>query len=550
MSTYKRPGVYTTETLAGPITQNTTSSPSTGGFMGESLRGPTQRAFQCNSWSDYVRYFGGFNKDVPSILANPYLPYGVYSFFANGGNVCWVQRIANSSTSGGTVVGATAFATLLDSAATGQPTLNVYAYSPGVWTASSLPPATSNPGVWGNRLYVTVTPGVIGGTPTGRFNLTVLYGGNTPAFTVETWTDLSMVNTDPRYAPRIINDAVQGSAYITGVDMLSSSGAPNNSPMAVTAQLSSGTDPSSVANANPTPATDYTNALTYGSAPFDKIPGVLNFALPGCSTSAYVGPAGAYASARPGTFLAIDTAIAQTPAAAISATQALGANVVGSSYNAVYYPWLVCSDASSSSLQATITLPPSGAVIGQMAATDTAVGVWKAPAGIQNVLANVVQSERLLSNSDLDSLNVANVNALKTLPNGQVVIFGARTQEYGYASLYVPVRRTLNYIESSLTDLVQFAVFQPNDALLWTQISASCSGFLAGLWGQNAFPGTTSAKAYYVICDDTNNTSQTIAQGLVQVTVGVALLIPAEFVVLNITQFQNSGATTVTTSAA
>jgi phage tail sheath protein FI len=116
----------------------------------------------------------------------------------------------------------------------------------------------------------------------------------------------------------------------------------------------------------------------------------------------------------------------------------------------------------------------------------------------------------------------------------------------GYASIYVPIRRTLNYIEASLSQLLEFSLFQPNDALLWTSIAAIGNQFLAGLWGQNAFAGNNSTQAYYVICNSSNNTPQTISQGIVNTTVGVALLYPAEFINLTIAQFQSTGATTVT----
>jgi phage tail sheath protein FI len=177
---------------------------------------------------------------------------------------------------------------------------------------------------------------------------------------------------------------------------------------------------------------------------------------------------------------------------------------------------------------------------------DTTAGVWVAPAGLQTVLTNVVQAERPLAPSDMASLNLGNVNALRTRANGQVVIWGTRTMQAGYATLYVPIRRTLNYIESSLVHLLEFAVFQPNDQLLWTQISAICNNFLSGLYAQNAFPGQNASTSYYVTCDATNNTPQTISQGIVNTTIGVALLYPAEFISLLIAQFQSTGQTTVT----
>jgi hypothetical protein len=181
---------------------------------------------------------------------------------------------------------------------------------------------------------------------------------------------------------------------------------------------------------------------------------------------------------------------------------------------------------------------------------DITNGVWYAPAGTGTALAGVVQAERQLAPSDLNALNISNVNAIKTQPDGSILIWGTRTMEKGYASLYVPVRRTLNYIEWSLADLLSYLVFQPNDSLTWANATATANQFLAGLYGQNAFPGTTPQESYYVTCDATTNTPSQIELGILTIIVGVALMIPAEFIALNIQQFQATGTTTVTTATA
>jgi phage tail sheath protein FI len=60
--------------------------------------------------------------------------------------------------------------------------------------------------------------------------------------------------------------------------------------------------------------------------------------------------------------------------------------------------------------------------------------------------------------------------------------------------------------------------------------------------------GTTPDQAYFVTCDSTNNTSTTVAQGVVNVQVGVAVQSPAEFIVIEIGQY--SGSTSATDSTA
>jgi phage tail sheath protein FI len=56
--------------------------------------------------------------------------------------------------------------------------------------------------------------------------------------------------------------------------------------------------------------------------------------------------------------------------------------------------------------------------------------------------------------------------------------------------------------------------------------------------------GTTAEEAFFVQCDDTNNSPTTIAAGEVHVRVGLALNSPAEFVVIDINQMSSSTTTT------
>ena len=101
---------------------------------------------------------------------------------------------------------------------------------------------------------------------------------------------------------------------------------------------------------------------------------------------------------------------------------------------------------------------------------------------------------------------------------------------------YVPIRRLALFIESSLYDGTQWAVFEPNDEPLWGQMRLNVGTFMQGLFLQGAFQGTTPQQAYFVKCDDENNPQPSIDQGIVNILVGFAPLYPAEFVVIQIQQ--------------
>jgi len=101
---------------------------------------------------------------------------------------------------------------------------------------------------------------------------------------------------------------------------------------------------------------------------------------------------------------------------------------------------------------------------------------------------------------------------------------------------YIPVRRLALFIEESLYRGTRFAVFEPNDALLWTQLRLSVSSFMNDLFRQGAFQGQAPLEAYLVQCDASTTTQADIDLGIVNILVGFAPLKPAEFVVIRIQQ--------------
>ncbi len=181
----------------------------------------------------------------------------------------------------------------------------------------------------------------------------------------------------------------------------------------------------------------------------------------------------------------------------------------------------------------------SGTVAGLYAATDTARGVWKAPAGTAVVLQNATPVIQI-ADSDNGLLNPQGVNALRTFPVFTNVVWGARTTS-GADMLtsqwkYIPVRRLAHFIELSLTDGIKWVVFEPNDESLWSQIRLNVGSFMQSLFIQGAFEGTDPTSAYLVQCDSTTTTQADINNGVVNIVVGFQPLLPAEFVVLQIQQ--------------
>jgi phage tail sheath protein FI len=201
-------------------------------------------------------------------------------------------------------------------------------------------------------------------------------------------------------------------------------------------------------------------------------------------------------------------------------------------FAALYYPWIFVSDPLQSDNQPVRRIPPSGHVAGVYAHTDLTEGVFKAPANSALLWAQSLTTNVLANQQSF--LNPIAVDCLRIFPGRGIRVYGARTLSSQPAWRFVSVRRLVSMIEKALLISLQWAVFEPNNQNLWNQIKASASGFLDVLWSRGALAGNTAEEAFYVKCDADNNPLATTANGQLNIEIGVAPAIPAEFIVFRI----------------
>lgn len=232
-----------------------------------------------------------------------------------------------------------------------------------------------------------------------------------------------------------------------------------------------------------------------------------------------------------------ETRVAQGNVAAIMPTDLgiTGENAAGIEVErnaAVYFPRVIAEDILLNN--APCLFPACGMIAGVIAATDVSRGVWKAPAGIDAGLAGVTKLAVDLTDAQNGVLNPLGINCLRSFPVVGPVVWGARTLrgadlfEDDYK--YLPVRRLTLFVESSLYQATQWAVFEPNAEPLWSSLRLSVSSFLADLARQGAFYN------YLVACDATTTTPDDIENGRVNILVQIAPVRPAEFVMITIQQ--------------
>lgn len=206
-----------------------------------------------------------------------------------------------------------------------------------------------------------------------------------------------------------------------------------------------------------------------------------------------------------------------------------------SMFGALYYPWVKVPNPRNAGRS--ILVPPSGHMMGVWGRTDESRGVYKAPAnevprGITGLAYDVNFREQEL-------LNPLGINCIRKFPNRGIRIWGARTlvEPDKTEWRYISVRRLISYIERSIEAGTQWAVFEPNDEELWTQVRYTVSNFLERIWREGALFGATPSQAFYVKCDAENNTPETMTLGRLYIDVGVCPVRPAEFVVFRISQW-------------
>ncbi len=208
-----------------------------------------------------------------------------------------------------------------------------------------------------------------------------------------------------------------------------------------------------------------------------------------------------------------------------------------STYAALYFPQIQVFDPVTNDVA---YIPPSGHIAGIYARVDTERGVHKAPAN--EVVRGALGLEHRLSRADQDELNPAGINLIRDL-NGNLVVWGARTLG-GDANAewkYINIRRLFLFLRESIDEGTQWAVFEPNDTVLWAKITRNVTAFLTNVWRSGALFGTTPAEAFYVRCDASTNPPEVLGLGQVVTEIGVAVVQPAEFVIFRISQWAGPG---------
>jgi uncharacterized protein len=514
MPEYLSPGVYVEEIELGPRPLEGVST-STAGFLGETLRGPLEPRL-VTGFEQFKRLYGGY---LPVDVSN--LPFAVDGFFKNGGQRCFIGRIAAD-----------------DAAA--------MTFTHNDWIRIS----AIGPGTWGNRIAAKIENGSLQQEeqPLTRFKLTVMYWDIAPpSEPLIDPTDPTQITDPNRREPTLLEVYDNLSADPASIDFLETVINGNSSLIRIEQiaavaptilQLNlladNGTDGSPLniedyQGRELPPLPDGTVYRT-GLLGFEQVDEISIVIAPDHHeivdlTAELI----THCTQMRDRFAILHSVPSDNTLARIPEVRP----PQDTTYAAFYFPWIKVFNPL---INQDSRIPPSGHIAGIYAKTDIERGVFKAPANEVVVGARSVDLQ--ITKREQDILNPRGVNCIRVFPSRGIRVWGARTASTNTLWKYINVRRYFLYLAESIDQGMQGIVFEPNDERLWARVKQTITQFLITEWRSGALMGLKAEEAFFVKVDRTTMTQADIDNGRLICIIGVAVVKPAEFVIFRLAQFQ------------
>ncbi len=528
MQEYLSPGVYIEETASGPRPIEGIGT-TTAAFVGFAASGPANQPVLVTNWSQFRNTFGALGPDG---ARNPHMPgaylsHAVYGYFNNGGTRCYVTRVVPPQQS----KGGKDSKTIDQSAPLQLPTRASKAVSALTIEAR---------GNSSNDISVEVLPAASEGDGQpgeGVFTIKVKAAG-----AEETFENVSISKKHARNVVEVVNQAsklIEITEQTTsgalaervpelGAFVIKSSAATSATDLTVQSNdfigslaERSGIDGLEIAeDVSMICVPDLMSAYQNGLIDQEGVKSVQLAMINHCE--------------RNQNRVAILDPLPDLTPQEVKRWRETDTNF-DSAYGTLYYPWVKVNGPDGASM----AVPPSGHVAGIYARSDVERGVHKAPANevVRGALDPVMQ----ITKGEQDVLNPIGVNCIRSFTGMGVRVWGARTLSSDARWRYISVRRLFSMVERSIERGTQWAVFEPNDVMLWSKVRRDITAFLTTVWRDGALFGTTAGEAFYVKCDAELNPPEVRDRGVLMIEIGLAPVKPAEFVVFRFSQYAGGG---------
>lgn len=166
-----------------------------------------------------------------------------------------------------------------------------------------------------------------------------------------------------------------------------------------------------------------------------------------------------------------------------------------------------------------LSLPPAGQIAAVYCYTDNNRGTWFAPAGIAaSSVLNITSLSQKYDQDARDALSRELVNYIRKLPavlGGGFAVWEASTMlATSSAFQQIQIQRMVGYVLEVCQRSAKTGVFDPNDDILRTSLKVMVEKFLEEVkLGRGLRGGESGSTGYQVVCDSTNNTPATEANG-------------------------------------
>lgn len=188
--------------------------------------------------------------------------------------------------------------------------------------------------------------------------------------------------------------------------------------------------------------------------------------------------------------------------------------------------WFRCPDGSSGQL---MWIPPSIKAAGKYIFTDLTYLPWNAPAGMRRgVVGDAVDVSFNPDRTESDTIYIHGWNYAVSYPLDGIVIEGQKTFQADKTALdRVNVRRLMLTIEKTTRDYARRFNYEQNTPVLRQRFTDTINNFLEQVKIGDGI------SEYLVVCDERNNTDETIDNNELHVTVAVKPIKAIEYIVLN-----------------
>jgi uncharacterized protein len=569
------PGVYTSVERIGQrrLGLNDTR---TAAFVGLTVKGPLDVPQRIGSWDEFLEVFGSGEVG--------YLAKSVEGFFLNGGETCYVVRVAHRARgdeAAGPDHAACAERVIKDG--WDKPALRLRAQTEGRWgnniwvrfshTTGAKALLTTDLEVGSGEASVNVTRGFERGalvriydrqasdyviitevaerqlrwssaTPVNRryraagptyFEVVELELHVALRDRRETFRGLQLHPSSKRYISRVLE---QESRLLACDDLQTKSPPPHCLPkIEPAAKLAGGRDGTDAVTAEDFVGFDHGPAERAGLLSLGPIDEVAMLAVPDAMlfVQRKPGPEGESSAARIQDQMLSMCELQKDRFAFLDCPPARDPDIakrwrrrVDSSYCAFFWPWLGVSDGGENVVQ----VPPSGHMAGMYARMESEYGVHRVAAN--EPLRGVIDLSVPVTEDDQGMLNADSVNCFR-ISRG-IRPWGARTASSDADWRFINVRRLFIMLRRALEEGSQWAVFEPNNRNTWESLKNQVTSFLERLHQKGMFLGGSPAESFYVKCDAETNNAASQDAGLLVCEVGVAPAIPAEFIVIRVVQ--------------